>query len=137
MKKLLVVLIAGAFAAALAQDPVQTQAKEFEQLKVQLQTKLGEAVDNATPEVEKARQAALAFQNKLQGKNEAQKKQIMDQERARVEAQLQAAIMELKRVSAQVGGEVEQAKAQIQTRLQEKMQEMKELQNQIQKKAGK
>lgn len=132
MKKLVVLLLAGAVAAVFAQDPVQTQAKEFEQIKVQLQEKLGNAIDQVAPEVEKARQAANAMQTKLNGKNPAQQKAIMDQERAKTQAQLQAAIEELNRVSAKLGGEVEQAKQQIQNRLQEKVQELKAMQERLQ-----
>jgi hypothetical protein len=139
MKKLVAILIASAFAVAIAQDGTQTQTKaqEFEQIKTQLQAKLGDAIDKAAPEVEKARQACNALQAKMQGKNDAQKKQIMDQERAKVETQLQNAIAELKRVQAQVGSEVDQAKEQIQARLQEKIAEMKALQEKIQTQKGK
>jgi DNA anti-recombination protein RmuC len=139
MKKLVAILIASAFALAVAQDGTQTQTKaqEFEQIKTQLQAKLGDAIDKAAPEVEKARQACNALQNRLQGKNEAQKRQIMEQERARVQEQLQNAIEELKRVQAQVGGEVEQAKVQIQARFEEKIAEMKALQEKVQAQKGK
>ena len=61
----------------------------------------------------------------------------MEQERTRVQAQLENAIQELKRVQAQVGGEVEQAKEQIQARLQEKIAEMKALQDKVQAQKGK
>ena len=139
MKKLLSILIAGVFAVAMAQEGTQTQTKaqEFEQIKTQLQAKLGDAIDKAAPEVEKARQACNEFQKRMEGKGEAAKKQMMEQERARVQAQLENAIQELKRVQAQVGGEVEQAKEQIQARLQEKIAEMKQLQEKIQAQKGK
>jgi hypothetical protein len=132
MKKLVGILLAGAVAAAMAQDPVQTQAKEFEQIKVQLQEKLGNAIDQVGPEVEKARQAANALQAKLNGKNPSQQKAIMDQERAKTQAQLQAAIEEINKVSAKLAGEVDQAKQQIQNRLQEKTQELKAMQERLQ-----
>lgn len=139
MKKLVAILIASAFTLAIAQDGTQTQTKaqEFEQIKTQLQAKLGDAIDKAAPEVEKARQACNELQKKLEGKGEPAKKQVMEQERARVQAQLENAIQELKRVQAQVGGEVEQAKEQIQARLQEKIAEMKALQEKIQTQKGK
>jgi aminoglycoside phosphotransferase (APT) family kinase protein len=139
MKKLVAILIASAFAVAMAQNGTQTQTKaqEFEQIKAQLQMKLGDAIDKAAPEVEKARQACNALQEKCEGKGEAAKKQIMNQERAKVQAQLENAIAELKRVQAQVGSEVDQAKEQIQARLQEKIAEMKALQDRIQTQKGK
>jgi hypothetical protein len=131
MKKLVAIIIAGAFAAAFAQAPVQTQAQDFEQLKIQLQQKLGDAIDKAAPDVEKARQAAIALQTKLQNKTTGEQNAIMAQERTRVQEQLRIAIEDLKKVSSQVGSEVEQAKQQIQTRLQEKMQELKDLQTRL------
>jgi chromosome segregation ATPase len=140
MKKLVAILIASAFAVVMAQDGTQTQtqtkAAELEQIKTQLQAKLGDAIDKASPEVEKARQAVVALQAQIKGKSDAQKKQIMNQERAKVETQLENAIQELKKVQAQIGSEVEQAKVQIQARLQEKIAEMKELQAKIQEKQG-
>jgi hypothetical protein len=133
MKKLLVLLAAGAFAVAPAQGRVQTQTQstEFEQLRTQLREKLSSAIEKTTPEFEKARQAAIALQSRLQGKNAAEQKTIMEQERARVQVQLQAGFEELKKVSAQIDGEMEQAKQQIMVRMQEKIQELKDIQTRI------
>jgi hypothetical protein len=130
MVKLMSLVIVSAFTMALAQNPVQCQ--EFEALKIQLQQKLGEAIDKAGPEVEKARQAALELQEKMKTKSSVEQAKIMEQERLKVQAQLQAAINELTKVSAVVGSEVEQAKTQIQARLQEKVAEMKALQERLQ-----
>jgi predicted nuclease with TOPRIM domain len=139
MKKLVAILIASAFAVAIAQDGTQTQTKaqEFEQIKTQLQAKLGDAIDKAAPEVEKARQACNKLQADLKGKNDASKKQYMNQERAKVQEQLEKAIQDLKQVQAQVGSEVDKAKEQIQARLQEKIAEMKALQEKIHTQKGK
>jgi hypothetical protein len=132
MKKLAVLLVAGAVAAVMAQGAAQTQAQEFEQIKVQLQEKLGNALDQVAPLVERARQNAIALQATLEGKSAAEQKKIMEQERARTQAQLQAAIDEISTVSAKLGGEVDKAKQQIQNRLQEKMLELKAMQDRLQ-----
>jgi xanthine dehydrogenase molybdopterin-binding subunit B len=134
MKKLAVFIMFVAV-AAMAQDTVRSQshvqAGELEQLRFQLREKLALAMEQATPECEKARQAATALQLKLKGKNAAEQKAIMGKERARVQAQLNTGIDELNKVSAQINSEMEQAKQQIMAQVQEKMQELKDIETRI------
>ncbi|MBN1129243.1 MAG: hypothetical protein JXA71_09670 [Chitinispirillaceae bacterium] len=148
MKKLAVLMLAGVVSAAMAQDTVMTQTRiqegvqtqaqsgNLEQLRVQLREKLSLAMEQATPECEKAQQAALALQTRLQDKNAAERKAIMEQERARVQAQIKAGMKELNKASAQINKEVEQAKRQVMAEVQEKMRKMKELQARIKAQGG-
>jgi flagellar motor component MotA len=134
MKKLAVFIMFVAV-AAMAQDTVRSQTREqageLEQLRIQLREKLALAMEQATPECEKARQAATALRIKLNGKNAEERKAIMEKERARVQEQLNKGVAELNKVSAQINSEMEQAKQQIMARVQEKIQELKDIEARI------
>ncbi|HON11527.1 MAG TPA: hypothetical protein PLE24_11730 [Chitinispirillaceae bacterium] len=137
MKRFFAVLLAGAMLVS-AQTSVKTatQNQGLEDMASQLQLKLSTALKAAEGECVKAQEAAKALQQEMRGKTEAQKTAVMEQRRAKAQKQLQEAIQNLEKVSAQVAAQVEQTREQIQARLQEKTQELKQMQQKIQSKDG-
>ena len=135
-----VVLAGVTFVAAQTADNAQvktaTQTKECTELAAQLQQKLNVALGQAEVDVEKAQKAALEFQNQMKGKSDAQVKEAMEAKRVMAQAQLQTAIQNLEKVSAEVQAQVKLASEQIQTRLQQKSAELKQIQETIQAKNG-
>ncbi len=130
MKRFAVLLLAAAGWVA-AQTATQTKNAEMEQLSIKLQEKLHIAIQEANESIEKAKQTALEYQNRMKGKSPEEAKKIMEQHRAEMHERLQGAIEALERASTKVGAQVEEVRERIQTRLQEKKQELIELQARI------
>ncbi|HLV32299.1 MAG TPA: hypothetical protein VKY57_12085 [Chitinispirillaceae bacterium] len=131
MKRLVTVLLAGAICLS-AQEPVETRTQGCtEDLAAKLQQKLNEAVEQADGELIKAQEAVKEFQKKMKGMSDAQKSEMMEQNRAKIQQQLQTAIQQLEQVSARIALQVANTGEQIQTRLQEKTTELKQIQERI------
>lgn len=142
MKKLLTIIVAGAFAVAFAQqsgDPNQTQAREFEQLKVEAQQKLQSALNEISPEVKEQVETATQTAKQVQAQMKRDPKGAATKlrgDRAKAQQQLEEAIQNLEQVSSLVGSQVDKVKAEIQNRLKEKTEELKQLQTRIQEQKG-
>lgn len=131
MKRLATVLLAGAVCLS-AQAPIETKTQSgTEDLAEQLQQKFNEAVQKADGELVKAQEAVQEFHRKMKGMSDAQKSEFMEQNRVKVQQQLQTAIQQLEQVSAQVASQVAETGEQIKTRLQEKTAELKQIQEKI------
>lgn len=131
MKRLVTVLLAGAICLS-AQESVETRIQGgTEDLAAKLQQKLNEAVEQADGELIKAQEAVKEFQKKMKGMSDSQKSEMMEQNRAKIQQQLQNAIQQLEQVSARIALQVANTGEQIQTRLQEKTAELKQIQEKI------
>ena len=67
----------------------------------------------------------------MKGMSDSQKSEMMEQNRAKIQQQLQNAIQQLEQVSARIALQVANTGEQIQTRLQEKTAELKQIQEKI------
>jgi len=131
MKRLVTVLLAGAICLS-AQELVEPGTQGgTEELAAKLQQKLNEAVEQADGELVKAQEAVKEFQKKMKGMSDAQKSEMMEQNRAKIQQQLQTAIQQLEQVSARIALQVANTGEQIQIRLQEKTAELKQIQEKI------
>ncbi|NLW31499.1 MAG: hypothetical protein GXY77_08600 [Fibrobacter sp.] len=131
MKRLVTVLLAGAICLS-AQELVEPRTQGgAEDLAAKLQQKLNEAVEQADGELVKAQEAVKEFQKKMKGMSDAQKSEMMEQNRAKIQQQLQTAIQQLEQVSARIALQVANTGEQIQIRLQEKTAELKQIQEKI------